>query len=214
MDDFMESVLSDLRKRREFGCLVFLAFFINDQASRLFFEIEEYCIGTPYYEGRNRFHLNQIKNELHRVEQCMNKLSARVQYEVADRLVLLEEVNKPLLDEVLEQMDQKLIALNYAELDRYLMVRIFGIMLLARLSMHTVERFQLILRKFEGKDLPVMKKVHLGQVALFCERFLMEKYGSQWYNQLVENSAALLQAIRVLSTRLPDKQRLTVLLGE
>lgn len=198
----MELVLHDVRTGGDFGYVAFLAYFMNDQVNRILFEIKEAYAETPFC--MNNELLNQIIREVDRATKHFNAVSKGNEYEVADRLVKLEEYFLPHIDAFYNVIEKELELLGYSKDDRVFYSKIFLMMFLARASGLLVGKFHALIYKFQIPK-PLMQQDNLNMVFELCVHLLDKQIGPGHVGQICNHSKELKAVFRNFSMRFENK---------
>ena len=204
----MELVLHNVRVGGDFGYVAFLAYFMNDQVNRILFEIKEEYAETPHYADNEL--LKQIIEVVNRATKHFNAVSKGNEYEVADRLVKLEEYFLPHIDAIHQVLEKELEQLGYSADEEVFYSKIFLMMFLARASSMLVNKFHMLTNKFRLTKVLLMKQDDLNMVFELCVRMLETKMGTEHVGQISNHSKALKEVFQNFSMRFQNK----VYLGE
>ena len=198
----MELVLHDVRTGGDFGYVAFLAYFMNDQVNRILFETKEEYAETPYM---NNDLLKQIIKEVDRATKHFNAVTKGNEYEVADRLVKLEEYFLPHIDAFYNVLEKELEALGYNSDGRGFYSKVFLMMFLARASSLLVGKFHALSNKFKMTKVLLMRQDDLNVVFELSLQMLEKQMGTEHVCQICNHSKELKAVFQNFSMRFQNK---------
>lgn len=203
MDNFMDVVMENIALKGRFGVQAFVVYFLNDQVKRLHFELMEEYKDTPFYKHRSKQLLNQIGHEIQVVMNSLNRTASNRSYEVADRLILLEEAYLPVIDTVLDNAKLFFAEKGFSPAEQEFLRKVYGLFLLSRTSSTMLSRIQ----NLDGLAVPrlvVMKGDSLTKAYQYCSQLLDHWMGHKQLEELKVGTEALNQSICTLSRKLLD----------